>query len=109
VDKFIGDAVMALFGAPVGSETSSQVGGALRMTLAMHQRTLALNAGWCEAGVQKQDLTCRMGTAGPHPAERPGVGAPGRPLRRVPKGAIPVKGFGEPVDVYEIDPETLLP
>jgi adenylate cyclase len=44
VEKFVGDAVMAMFGAPTAHEDDPE--RALRAALAMHQRVAVLNRAW---------------------------------------------------------------
>lgn len=46
VDKFIGDAVMAVFGSPVGRGCREEAAAAVRCALAMGQRLERLNASW---------------------------------------------------------------
>lgn len=61
VDKFIGDAVMVLFGAPVDLEPAAQVERALAMAVAMNDRLTALNARWTDKGFLDRPLQCRIG------------------------------------------------
>lgn len=61
VDKFIGDAVMVFFGAPVDSLAPQQAQQCIRMGAEMHRRTAALNARWRESGLLAEGLTSRMG------------------------------------------------
>ena len=55
VDKFIGDAVMAVFGSPVSRGAAEEAAAAVHCSLAMEERLHQLNAGWrqeaAEAGV----------------------------------------------------------
>ncbi|HUG38223.1 MAG TPA: adenylate/guanylate cyclase domain-containing protein [Candidatus Limnocylindrales bacterium] len=44
VEKYVGDAVMAIFGAPVAHEDDPE--RALHAALALHERMAVLNAGW---------------------------------------------------------------
>ena len=46
VEKFIGDAVMAVFGAPIAHEDDPE--RALRAALLIHERAAALNQRWTE-------------------------------------------------------------
>jgi len=50
VDKFIGDAVMAVFGSPVGRGIELEARSALACALAMGQALEALNATWRQEG-----------------------------------------------------------
>jgi len=51
VDKFIGDAVMAVFGSPVGRGVEQEAAAAVRCALAMRVRLDSLNASWREQGL----------------------------------------------------------
>lgn len=61
VDKFIGDAVMVFFGAPVLADVGQQVRQCVAMATQMHLRTHELNARWRAAGILERELVCRMG------------------------------------------------
>jgi class 3 adenylate cyclase len=61
VDKFIGDAIMVIFGAPLDANPSKQVRQCLRMALAMHRRTAELNESWLSRGLLLQAMISRMG------------------------------------------------
>jgi adenylate cyclase len=52
VDKFIGDAVMAVFGSPVGRGVEQEAMAAVQCALAMRARLEQLNAAWREQGVE---------------------------------------------------------
>ncbi len=52
VDKFIGDAVMAVFGSPVGRGVEREAAAAVQCALAMRARLDQLNAAWREQGVE---------------------------------------------------------
>ena len=52
VDKFIGDAVMAVFGSPVGRGVEPEAVAAVQCALAMRQRLETLNTLWREQGVE---------------------------------------------------------
>ena len=52
VDKFIGDAVMAVFGSPVGRGVQQEARAALACALAMGEALEELNARWRREGVQ---------------------------------------------------------
>ena len=143
VDKFIGDSLMVLFGAPIEENVEKQARQCVAMACQMHRRTATLNRRWCEAGLVKEGLAVRMGihtgeaTVGTFGSRArveytalgrsvnlasrlEGACEPGRVLvsaetwRRLEgsfpgtcRGAIAVKGFADPIEVYEIDPETL--
>ncbi len=51
VDKFIGDAVMAVFGSPVGRGVEREAAAAVACALAMRARLAELNAMWGAQGV----------------------------------------------------------
>jgi adenylate cyclase len=51
VDKFIGDAVLAVFGSPVGRGLEMEAAAALRCALAMQASLNALNRQWRQEGV----------------------------------------------------------
>ena len=144
VDKFIGDAVMVFFGAPVLADAGMQLRQCVAMAARMHQRTHELNTRWRAAGILERDLVCRMGihageatvgSFGSHQrVEYTAIGSavnlasrlegkctpghillsaqaydllrasPGAPIAATARGEIAVKGFAQPVDVYEIDP-----
>ena len=61
LDKFIGDLIMVIFGAPLESDPSVQVNQCVRMALAMHSRIKELNQKWLERRLLSSQLTCRMG------------------------------------------------
>jgi class 3 adenylate cyclase len=61
LDKFMGDAIMVIFGAPLDSDPSVQVNQCVRMALAMQSRTKELNQKWIEKRFLTSQLTCRMG------------------------------------------------
>ena len=52
IDKFIGDAVMAVFGSPVGRGVEQEAEAAARCALAMGERLEQLNAQWREEGLE---------------------------------------------------------
>jgi len=52
VDKFIGDAVMAVFGSPIGRGPQQEALAALRCAEAMGARLVELNAGWLAEGIE---------------------------------------------------------
>ena len=144
VDKFIGDAVMVIFGAPIGQDADAQVRQCVAMACQMHRQTGVLNRRWREADLLKEGLVSRMGihtgeaTVGTFGSRTrveytafgrsvnlasrlEGACEPGRILvsaetwRRLCgtvsgkcRGPITVKGFAEPIEVYEINPETEL-
>ena len=50
VDKFIGDAVLAVFGAPLKQSRSANVRAAVRTAIALQRQLNELNRGWEEQG-----------------------------------------------------------
>ncbi|KZR86455.1 CHASE2 domain-containing protein [Synechococcus sp. MIT S9508] len=50
VDKFIGDAVLAVFGAPLKQNRSANVRAAVRTAIALQRQLMELNRGWEEQG-----------------------------------------------------------
>jgi adenylate cyclase len=52
VDKFIGDAVMAVFGSPIGRGPRDEAVAALRCAQAMRVRLAQLNEGWQAEGIE---------------------------------------------------------
>jgi adenylate cyclase len=52
VDKFIGDAVMAVFGSPIGRGPREEALSALRCAQAMRARLAQLNEGWLAEGIE---------------------------------------------------------
>ncbi len=61
LDKFIGDAVMVFFGAPVPSESPEQAGRCVEMAIEMQRRLRALNASWLDRKLLTEGLAMRMG------------------------------------------------
>ncbi len=61
LDKFMGDAIMVIFGAPLDVDPSVQVNQCARMALAMQYRTKELNKEWRQKCLLVADLTSRMG------------------------------------------------
>jgi class 3 adenylate cyclase len=61
VDKFIGDALMILFGAPVPSEPPEQVARCVSMAVNMQRRMHELNRKWSDGGLIAKNLACRIG------------------------------------------------
>jgi class 3 adenylate cyclase len=53
IDKFIGDAIVVLFGAPVRSDDREQALAAVRMALAMQERMAELRARWLQEGIEE--------------------------------------------------------
>ena len=52
VDKFIGDAVMAVFGSPIGRGPREEALAALHCAQAMRKRLAELNEGWLAEGIE---------------------------------------------------------
>jgi adenylate cyclase len=65
VDKFVGDAVMAIFGAPEEMKPEVQVQQAIHAARQMYERLAALNAQWTEEGLTPVQFRCgiHQGTA----------------------------------------------
>ena len=61
VDKFIGNSVMVLFGAPIDQDIARQAHQCVAMACEMHRRTDVLNRRWCATGLLKEGLISRMG------------------------------------------------
>ena len=61
LDKFIGDSIMVIFGAPLDTDPGMQVNQCVRMALAMQGRIKELNQKWLERRLLASQLTCRMG------------------------------------------------
>ncbi len=61
LDKFIGDAVMVLFGAPVDSAREEAALRCVEMAVAMQQRLGQLNQSWLARGLLTEPLQARMG------------------------------------------------
>ena len=55
IDKFIGDAVMAVFGSPVSRGVVVEAGAAVRCAIAMRQALAGLNADWSRRGIARLD------------------------------------------------------
>ena len=55
VDKFIGDAVMAVFGSPVSRGVAEEASQAVRCALAMRQALAGLNEDWSRRGIASLD------------------------------------------------------
>ncbi len=60
IDKFIGDAVMILFGAPVACAEHTQALAAVRMALEMQQAIARLGQQWRDRGIEA-DFRVRIG------------------------------------------------
>ncbi len=65
VDKFVGDAVMAIFGAPEDMKPEVQVQQAIHAARQMYHQLDALNAQWMEEGLTPVQFRCgiHQGTA----------------------------------------------
>ena len=55
VDKFIGDAVLAVFGAPLQKTSSTNVLAAIKTAIALQQRLAILNRAWIAEGQSPWD------------------------------------------------------
>ncbi len=55
IDKFIGDAVMAVFGSPVSRGVAEEASQAVRCALAMREALAALNVDWAQRGIATLD------------------------------------------------------
>ena len=55
IDKFIGDAVLAVFGSPVGRGLEREAAAALRCALAMRTALAGLNRQWRQEGIAELD------------------------------------------------------
>jgi class 3 adenylate cyclase len=61
LDKFIGDAVMVFFGAPMPGDPTDQAQRCVEMALAMQWRLTELNRRWRELSLLDRELLARMG------------------------------------------------
>jgi class 3 adenylate cyclase len=61
LDKFIGDAVMVFFGAPVPAQPEEQARRCVEMAIDMQRRLKELNAAWRERGLLDADFSARIG------------------------------------------------
>jgi class 3 adenylate cyclase len=61
LDKFIGDAVMVFFGAPVPSDPADHALRCVEMAIIMQQRLGELNREWQKRGLLDRELSARMG------------------------------------------------
>src|SRR6266511_1891670 len=118
VEKFIGDAVVAVFGVPVAHEDDPE--RAVRTALAMHRRMPALNADL--GATRGLELTMRVGintgevvnlAARFESLARPGAIVVGERTHRDtrhaiayrPLGDVEVKGFDRPLPAFEVEGE----
>ena len=137
IDKFVGDAIMIFFGAPVATNDRDHALRAVRMAMAMQERMVALRVKWLAEGFA-DPLHIRIGINTGQASignfgsrERMDYTAIGRQVNLaarlqtycepdrillshstwilvkdviacVPKGEIQVKGFQQPVSVYEV-------
>ena len=78
IDKFIGDAVMAVFGSPLGRGPRQEAEAAVRCALAMGERLAQLNEEWAKEGEEEEEpLASGVGLAsGPVVAGQ--IGSPQR-------------------------------
>lgn len=65
VDKFMGDGILALFGAPEELSASQQAQNAVASVQSMHQKLRGLNQKWQSQGIPKVQFRCgiHQGTA----------------------------------------------
>lgn len=65
IDKFMGDAILALFGAPEEANPNEQVRRAVDAARQMRRSLEALNRGWQEQGIEQVQFRCgiHQGTA----------------------------------------------
>ncbi|MFM7361885.1 MAG: CHASE2 domain-containing protein, partial [Cyanobium sp.] len=63
IDKFIGDAVMAVFGSPLGRGPQQEAAAALRCALAMGERLRQLNEQWRTPAAVEEPLANGVGLA----------------------------------------------
>lgn len=65
IDKFMGDAILALFGAPEELTPNEQVRRAIAAARGMHRSLEKLNQRWCEQGIEQVQFRCgiHQGTA----------------------------------------------
>jgi class 3 adenylate cyclase len=61
LDKFIGDAVMVFFGAPVACDAADHARRCVEMAIDMQRHLRTLNTGWKARGLIRADLVARMG------------------------------------------------
>jgi class 3 adenylate cyclase len=137
IDKFVGDAVMIFFGAPVATNDGDQAMRAVQMAIEMQKRLAELREKWLRSGFERP-FHVRMGIntgrasignfGSEHRADYTAIGrqvnmaarlqsqcAPDRILIShttwvlvqdeiacTPMGEITVKGFRDPVTVYEV-------
>jgi class 3 adenylate cyclase len=60
IDKFVGDAIMILFGAPVATKDRDQAVRAVRMAIEMQERVATLREKWSRHGVE-DPVSVRIG------------------------------------------------
>jgi adenylate cyclase len=60
IDKFVGDAMMVIFGAPIETDEASGAISCVRMAMEMQDRMRALDRKWYEKGIEKP-LEIRIG------------------------------------------------
>jgi adenylate cyclase len=61
IDKYVGDAIMILFGEPETQGVKEDALACVKMTIAMRHRLEGLEHVWRQSGIEKP-LSCRMGT-----------------------------------------------
>ncbi|HVP19084.1 MAG TPA: adenylate/guanylate cyclase domain-containing protein, partial [Spirochaetia bacterium] len=60
IERIVGDALMVMFGAPIGKDDKSDATGCVRMAIEMQQRMQVLQKKWYNAGIEKP-LQIRIG------------------------------------------------
>ena len=70
VDKFIGDAIMVIFGAPKPLVTPEQAEKAVACARAMQEAMVGLNQKWQEDGIPELKMRISSWTIGGEPSDR---------------------------------------
>ena len=61
VDRFVGDTVMVLFGAPQKKDVDQQASAAIATAFAMRRKVIELAAAWRRCGASSKELDVRIG------------------------------------------------